>query len=119
MVSLMVSRSGEIASITYRSVAAIVVVGLVGETISNGIVHLLIVLLGRDEGLGAHASISSLKVEVCTASTGGSKTSPQEGVGRLSGVSLGGVSAAGGSAEALRREGEAGAADSRSDGGGA
>jgi hypothetical protein len=84
----MVNRGGEIASITYRSVAAIIVVGLVGETIGNGVVHLLVVLVGRDEGLGAHASIFALKVEVCTASTGGSKTSPQEGVGGLSGVSL-------------------------------
>ncbi len=101
--------------VTYRSVAAVIVVGLVGHTFSNGIVHLLVVGLGRGEVLGANASVGALQVEVCTSTTCSSDTSPQEGVaGGLGGFRLGSITAARSSAEALR-ESRASAADSRSE----
>lgn len=102
---------------TYWSVAAVIVVGLVGDTLSNGIVHLLVVGLGRGEVRGVDATVGALQVEVCTSTTCSGETSPQEGVaGGLGGLRLGRIATARTSAEALRESG-ASAADSRSEGG--
>lgn len=103
--------------VTYWSVAAVIIVGLVGNTISNGIVHLLVVGLSRGEVLGADATVGALQVEVRTSTTCGGETSPQEGVaGGLGGLRLGRITTARSSAEALGESG-ASAADSRSEGG--
>jgi hypothetical protein len=65
---------------TYWSIAAIVIVGLIGKTASNGIVHLLVVLLARNKGLGGNR-VAAVQVEVCTGTTSYGETSPEEDVG--------------------------------------
>lgn len=99
----------------YRSIAAVIIVSLIGEATSNLVVHLLVVLLGGDEVLGADG-ITALQVEVCTSTTGNSETSPEESVAGLGLTSLGSVTATSRSTEGLGRKSETSAADRRSDG---
>lgn len=110
------AQGHQMVGVTYGSIAAIVIVGLVGETVSNGIVHLLVVLLGGDKVLGADGGITTLQVEVGANTTSGGNTSPQEAVRGLGLTSLRGIAAARGSTEALRGEGKASTASSRSEG---
>jgi hypothetical protein len=104
------------AGLTYGTIAAVIIVGLVLETESDGVVHLLVVGLGGDEGaLGG----GTVQVEVCTTSTEGSDTESPDasGGGRLLRASVRGISTTGRGTEALRK-GEAGAASSGTERGG-
>lgn len=92
---------------TYRSIAAIIIVRLIGELASDFIIHSLEVLLLRDKVL--RRNITTLQVEVGARTTSDSETSPEKAVGGFALLrSLGRVAPTRG-AEGLRGEGEASA----------
>lgn len=93
----------------YRSVAAVVVVGVV-HTASNLIVHLLVIGLGGNEG----ALLAAVQIEVSTCTGCSSQTQEDRGVGLLRRRRVRGI-AAGRGTESLSREGEAGGASGRSE----
>jgi hypothetical protein len=64
---------------TYRAIAAVVIVGLIRQTVSDSVVHLLVIGLGGDEGpLGGGLAV---QVEVCSPSTKGTETKSPEAKG--------------------------------------
>ena len=91
---------------TYRSIAAVIIIRLIGKTTSNLIIHSLVVLLRRDKVLGSCRGITTLQVEV-RARTGSGDTSPEQTVGRLAlrRRGLGGKATTRGAPEGLRGQG--------------
>lgn len=106
-----------IPSRTHRTVAAIIVIGLIGQTLRNGIVDLLVVLLGGNEGACGGRLAVQVKVGTSTASGCESK-SPDRARATTLLASLRGITAASRRAEALRGQGKTSRAYGRAERGG-
>jgi hypothetical protein len=61
---------------TYGTIAAVIIVGIVGQTGSDSVVHLLVVGLGRDEGLLGGGGGVAVQVEVRSTTEGTETKSP-------------------------------------------
>lgn len=102
--------------LTYRSIAAIIVIRVI-QTAGDLVVDFLVILLGGNEG-ALSRGICAVQIEIGTSTTGSEETQEDGSVAGLGGASFRGIATTRGGTEGLGREGETGRTSGRSEGGG-